>query len=181
MLDDGVNPDASAGDILFTRGIIFPDSSQFHVEFKYWLNGQFECNSVANRSFELDDVNYSVGNPLIRPINYWDYCSDAVGVPESPRPPQPSFAVLNQNHPNPFNPVTRISFELRTGGETKLRIFDAAGRRVRTLMTGNLDPGTYVAVWDGTDDGGRTVGSGVYFYELSQAGRKTARRMVVMQ
>jgi hypothetical protein len=77
---------------------------------------------------------------------------------------------LEQNHPNPFNPSTTISFYLSQAGTVSLRIYDTRGRLVRLLIDGPKSSGAQMVDWDGTNDHGETVGSGVYFYRL-QAGK----------
>ena len=97
-------------------------------------------------------------------------------VPEvEPRP------FLGQNTPNPFNPRTVISYELATGGRVTLQVFDAAGRLVTTLVDGERGAGPHRAAWNGTDDSGREVGTGVYFYRLRQAGEIRTRKMTLIR
>jgi hypothetical protein len=87
---------------------------------------------------------------------------------------------LAQNAPNPFNPFTSIAFEVPAGaGRTVLRIHDAQGRAVRTLVDATLEPGSYRAEWNGLDDAGREVPSGVYFYSVE--GQGSARKMVLQK
>ncbi len=82
--------------------------------------------------------------------------------------PQPQRATrLEQNVPNPFNPLTRIAFTLEHAGEVSLRVFDARGRHVRTLVEGAREAGRHVVLWDGSDASGSQVASGQYFYRLS--------------
>lgn len=102
------------------------------------------------------------------------------GVPETAVPP--SAAWLAQNVPNPFNPVTRIRYEVPPGEgrfPVTLEIFDAAGRRVKRLVDADLPAGEHFASWDGAGDDGIPAGSGVYFYRLTVNGRATARKMVL--
>lgn len=91
---------------------------------------------------------------------------------------------LTPSVPNPFNPVTRISYFIPgEGANTRvlLRIYDATGRRVRTLVDASLRPGEYTAVWDGTNDSGREVASGVYFCALRWGRKSATSRMVLMR
>jgi len=83
-----------------------------------------------------------------------------------------------RNAPNPFSGPTTISFSVPAGGPAVVHVFDAAGRRVRTLVEERLAPGRHAITWDGRDDGGRAVGSGVYFYEAEAAGQRAARKML---
>jgi len=73
---------------------------------------------------------------------------------------------LAQNRPNPFNPRTEISFQLARGGSATLRVYDASGRLVRTLVDRSIEAGLHRVAWDGMDDRGRKATSGVYFYRL---------------
>jgi hypothetical protein len=90
--------------------------------------------------------------------------------------------VLHQNQPNPFNPATTIRFDLETADDVRLVIHDIAGRRVRLLLDGRVEAGRgHRVMWNGTDDGGRAVGSGVYFYRLLSSTGTLARRMVLVR
>ena len=90
-------------------------------------------------------------------------------------------AVLEQNVPNPFNPSTTIAFELAAGAGTKLEVFDAGGRRVRALLDGAIGRGRHEVVWDGLDERGVRVPSGVYRYRLTAAGFSTTKSMIVLK
>jgi hypothetical protein len=82
-----------------------------------------------------------------------------------PVPPQ-RHARLDRAYPNPFNPQVTIAFGLAERDRVELDIYDAAGRRIRTLFSGALEAGTYRLPWDGGDDSGRGVASGVYLVRL---------------
>ncbi len=88
---------------------------------------------------------------------------------------------LAQNHPNPFNPVTSIAFDLPGSGAVSLRIFDLRGRVVRVLVDGPLEAGRHVVRWDGRDGAGRGVASGAYFYELRAGGQHLVRKMGLLK
>ncbi|MCI0550501.1 MAG: right-handed parallel beta-helix repeat-containing protein, partial [Anaerolineae bacterium] len=79
----------------------------------------------------------------------------------------PGTSSLAQNYPNPFNPATTIRFRLNERQRVRLVIFDITGQRVRTLVEGELPAGEQAISWDGSDQQGRLVASGVYFYELA--------------
>lgn len=96
--------------------------------------------------------------------------------------PAPRFALaLHGARPNPFNPRTRIEFELPRRGQVRLEIFDVAGRRVATLIDGARPAGPGTVVWEGTDDRGRTVRSGVYLYRIAYGDRSISRKMVLLK
>jgi len=86
------------------------------------------------------------------------------------------------NYPNPFNPTTAISFTVPApGADVRLTVYDLAGRVVRTLVSGAVEGGEHVAVWNGRDEAGRPVGSGVYFYRLTVGGTSVERKMVMLK
>jgi hypothetical protein len=86
---------------------------------------------------------------------------------------------LYQNAPNPFNPSTRIDFTLDMAGPVSLRIYDISGRLVRSLVDGHRSVKSYTEEWDGRDDLGNEVASGIYFVQLT-AGNKTLTRKAVL-
>jgi hypothetical protein len=97
----------------------------------------------------------------------------------------PRNTSLAQNFPNPFNPMTRIEFDLARDGQVSLTIYDVAGRLVRTLIDAPMTRGRYIgenaAVWDGFDESGQRVSSGVYFYRLNAPDFIATRKMVMMK
>ena len=89
--------------------------------------------------------------------------------------------VLGQNYPNPFNPSTSIAFELPSVSHALVEIFDARGSRVRTLVDDTMNAGPHTVEWNGRDDHGGVVSSGVYFYRLTAGGRTQSKKMVVLK
>jgi hypothetical protein len=88
---------------------------------------------------------------------------------------------LEQNHPNPFNPSTTISFTLPERTKVTLAVYDVQGKRVRTLVDAMLEEGRQEWVWDGKDSRGRPAATGVYFYRLETADRKLTRKMLLLK
>ncbi len=93
----------------------------------------------------------------------------------------PRVLAMNQNVPNPFNPMTTIHFALPVNGQVDLRVYDVRGALVRTLESGELVAGHHQYVWNGTADSDRPVPSGVYFYRLKAAGEVITRRMTLVK
>jgi hypothetical protein len=105
----------------------------------------------------------------------------ASGVSGAPDRPEAGLFAMPQNQPNPFSRSSTIRFALPTSGPVKLRIFDVAGRLVRTLEDGVLEAGSHQRVWDGRTDDGRLAISGMYFSRLeAQQGVRT-RKMILMR
>ncbi len=97
------------------------------------------------------------------------------GVPDAP---PKAVNALAQNTPNPFNPITSIRYSLEAATDARLAIYDTRGRLVRTLLNGPKTKGGHTTIWDGKDNGGQRVASGVYFYRL-EAGTFTQTRKLV--
>jgi subtilisin family serine protease len=88
---------------------------------------------------------------------------------------------LAGNYPNPFNPSTMISFELAEASPASIEIFNQKGQMVRTLVNSSLPAGHYQMEWNGTDDHGNNVGSGVYYYRMRSGKFSSTRKMVLMK
>jgi hypothetical protein len=100
------------------------------------------------------------------------------GIDDGPR----GLNRLDVNYPNPFNPTTTIRFEVAATGRATLRIYDVQGRLITTLVDDVRERGIeYRVTWDGRDDDGRAVASGVYFARLEAAGFAQTRKMVLLR
>jgi len=89
---------------------------------------------------------------------------------------------LSLSHsPNPFNPSARIVFELPRSAEDTLTVYSATGAEVRTLVSGYYPAGRHDVVWEGRDDDGRAVASGIYFYRLTAGGETQTKKMVLIK
>jgi hypothetical protein len=94
----------------------------------------------------------------------------------------PAFANrLAQNAPNPFALTTSIAYELGAPAEVSVGIYDVGGALVRRVRDGARQPGAFAVEWDGSDDAGRPVGSGVYFYRIEGVGGVAPRKMVLLK
>jgi len=90
------------------------------------------------------------------------------------------FALIDI-HPNPFNPQTAISYTLEAPGSVNLSVYDVLGRKIRELVCGNVCAGRHTVLWNGLDERGEPVSSGVYFAILSNGNRRTAKRMLLLK
>jgi Galactose oxidase, central domain/FlgD Ig-like domain len=97
------------------------------------------------------------------------------------RPLSSHELTLHPNHPNPFNPSTTIRFEIASRGRAILRVYDVRGALVRTLFDETREAGPGSMMWDGHDDRGVVVSSGVYFYRLDAGGDSRTRKMVLLK
>ncbi|RMF10620.1 MAG: T9SS C-terminal target domain-containing protein [Candidatus Neomarinimicrobiota bacterium] len=95
--------------------------------------------------------------------------------------PLPEAFTLEQNYPNPFNPTTVINFTLGTDQVVELEVVNLRGEKVKTLVEGYLPANRYQVTWDGTNDQGYTVPSGMYIYTLSNGSRMVSKKMVFVK
>lgn len=89
--------------------------------------------------------------------------------------------LLLGNYPNPFNPETTIRFSLQERSEVKLSIYNSRGQLVRNLIDESRSPGTHNVLWNGKDDNGRSVSSGVYFYKIRAGKFSSSKKMILMK
>jgi len=93
----------------------------------------------------------------------------------------PAEFSLEQNYPNPFNPTTSISFALPVQSNIDVAVYDMSGRKVATLYSGEKAAGSHTVSWNGTDESGLKVASGLYFYSLETNSFKQTRKMMMVK
>lgn len=98
-----------------------------------------------------------------------------------PEPVICSAPVLFNNYPNPFNPETVITFQLQQESRVSLEIFNVRGQKVKTLINDNIMPGLHQVVWDGTDQTGEKVSSGIYLYRLIAGKYNNTKKMILIK
>ncbi|RMG94891.1 MAG: T9SS C-terminal target domain-containing protein [Chloroflexi bacterium] len=169
---DGIHWTKDPGNPVFemsepwTNNIISPNVMWDGAQYRMWFSGFQPQFPFAGR------IGYATS--AITGIN-----DDGVAtVARSP--------ILHQNYPNPFNPSTTIVFSLPYNSPTgqariTLQIFDITGRKVRTLIDSDLPAGNHVVQWDGTNDAGQPVSSGLYFYRLNAGKFQQTRKMLLLR
>jgi len=108
--------------------------------------------------------------PVMRPLAAGDV-----------RPNTPAIYSLSQNFPNPFNPSTVINYSMERKGKLNISIFNILGQHVKTLVDAEVEAGAGQVIWDGTDQGGSGVASGVYFYKMTTDKYVETRKMALMR
>ncbi len=108
------------------------------------------------------------------------YLQSPTAVEVEPGPPPVALELL-QNAPNPFNPVTVLRFQVGQAGPVTLRIYAVGGRVIRTLVRGSLPSGRFRVMWDGRDDRGSVVASGLYLSELVSGRQRATRKMNLLR
>ena len=128
-------------------------------------------------------VPWSGDNPVANLLGLYVFEFDpTVGIePESPKDQLPSSFALKQNYPNPFNPVTSIAYDLSSVTYVTLKVYDLLGRHVRTLVNESQIAGSYLAVWDGKDNTGGMVSTGIYLYRLETEQFISTKKMVLLR
>lgn len=102
-------------------------------------------------------------------------------VPVADESQTPAVTGIQGNYPNPFNPETRISYSLGEAGPVELGVFDLRGRKVKTLVSADLPSGHHNIIWNGIDDAGQSVASGVYLCKLRAGGLRSCHKLVLMK
>lgn len=168
------------------------------VEFRSWRGGPAD-ESPATMIHEWTYTGPHIPRPE-QPrvhINLWQFLGNPPGadqevvfddftfVPEgvvTDAGPSPRAAnSLSAAVPNPFNPQTTITYAMEKGGNAEIIVYDVAGRRIRSLVSGYVPAGTHEAAWNGRDDRGRRVASGVYFYRFRTGAFEQTRKMVLLR
>jgi hypothetical protein len=123
---------------------------------------------------------------LGRVLNWLGTATTVVGKDDADgekTPEIPDRFTLSQNYPNPFNPVTAIQVGVPANfsGAAELSIYNVKGELVKTLHEGAIKPGTHVYRWDGTNNYGRKVTSGIYFYRFICGTERMTKKMVLLR
>ncbi|MBN1560527.1 PQQ-binding-like beta-propeller repeat protein [candidate division KSB1 bacterium] len=144
---------------------------------EFQLDAEPSAIEVANIDWDSnDEVLVAIGQTLqafdVVPSTYVDY-GQVSSIPEQ-------FS-LYQNYPNPFNPTTTITFDIAYHAHVELQIINLSGQQVRMLFDGAISPGKYTLFWDGCDDLGHILPSGIYFYSLIGAKFLQTRKMLLVR
>ncbi len=177
LLDNGVAPDLTAGDGIYSGTVTFPDSSYKYLDYKLWFKGAYEClGSQPNRSLALNDSS-TVGSPQVVALN-WNICT-TTGIDLTPGAPHAAIAFAAVA-PSPSRGAVSFAVTLGEAGFVSVVVTDASGRLVRELVNGPRPAGVLAARWDGRDGEGRAVPRGVYFLRATSRGASDARRIVLV-
>jgi hypothetical protein len=181
------------GSVSITAGFITPNNSTLPYQLediRIYRNGTM----IAHAGMPVLELTYT-DSEVLAPGTY-SYYATAVYTSGESEPtesfvhavtsnpddsPEVAANALLGNWPNPFNPSTGISFALKEAGTVRIDIFNARGQLVRNLVNGNLASGTHTAVWDGADNAGATVSSGVYYYRMYKGSYSSTRKMLMLK
>jgi len=196
-LDGAVLPDS--GDFIFfvwEQSVNLDSGDVITYRFFVGLDSLFSSEEVIQLDVG-EDTTVFLNRDLIAGTVYWGvkavdalgglsrWCrkryqlSVPMGIEEEEGPPR-SYALF-QNFPNPFNSGTQISYQIPRAGRVKLLVFNTRGRLVRTLVDGEQDVGCYTLLWDGRDDEGDDLSSGVYLYRMETRDFVRKRKMILLR
>jgi hypothetical protein len=133
--------------------------------------GKWEWGLLDNTMLECN-----WGGPYI-----FQYVPDLCAVENVGGEALPGQFRLAQNYPNPFNPSTEILFDLPTASHVRLNIFNILGQRVCTLVDETVTAGYHKVTWDGTNDAGSGVPSGIYFYKIDAGDFVQSKKMMMLK
>ena len=139
------------------------------------------CNPI-NKDYRLSDESVCRGVSSTGAVigAYRNSCSDPLALSDGSQNVLPNF-YLEQNYPNPFNPATKIRFSIPEKSNTKLIVYNISGQVVKKLMNSILAPGTYNVSWNGRDEVGAMVSSGVYIYTLFSGSSVQSKKMFLVK
>lgn len=146
--------------------------------------GHLESSSyMLDYSTGQTAVGQSAGTDHIETGGFWGWAlwGPEVPVEEEALEQMPGEYALLQNYPNPFNPETSIGYRLPQAGHVSLMVFNVTGQMVRRLVDWDQTPGEHVVIWDGSDELGQPVASGIYFYQLVTGDFHQVRKMLLLK
>jgi hypothetical protein len=151
------------------------------LEYTYDLSDFPPGTSIALRFRFVSDDDQELGEGVyIDDVRVGGVPNDVV-VSTDPHVPPAVKTTLYQNHPNPFNPGTTIRFVLENTATARIDVFDVRGVRVRTLVNGEVPAGPHRTVWDGRNEVGEIVATGVYFYRLVAGDFVQTKKMILLR
>ena len=135
-------------------------------------------NSTGTYEVTLD-ITDNYQPPSRNTLNFeWDVVVEDISTSQELLP---IATAIYQNYPNPFNPTTTINYSLKEDSKVSLNIYNIKGQKVKQLVSDQLSAGQHSAIWNGKDDNGKSVSSGIYFYKLKTENYEKTKRMVLLK
>ena len=150
-------------------------SGSFVLDQSQWNTDQIKIIAIIQ-----DELTNEVYQAAEQSINHFEFLDiDQSSLKESPNMPLSYF--LYQNHPNPFNPVTRIDYTLPANEFVSVRITDIMGRQIKSLVITNQLAGVKSDQWNATNDHGQPVSAGMYIYTIQAGDFRQTRKMLLLK
>ncbi len=140
-------------------------------------NSELPDNHVYSVAFDMYDNKWICTESGLSAYN----ANGVLSVDAGDEDNSPTDFSLLQNYPNPFNPVTKIPYQISTPYWIQLRIYNVLGQAVRTLVNAYKKPGSYEVLWDGKNDFGESVSTGIYIYQIQAGNRVLNKRMILIR
>ncbi|MCX6142142.1 MAG: T9SS type A sorting domain-containing protein, partial [Ignavibacteriales bacterium] len=173
--NDGYNPVGPSNDYTFT----FPNVKSFD-----WTQYSLDVQVPAGVGVKALETRLHVYSTFVGTVYFDDLTVQKVGTTtgvSSGNSSIPKVFELSNNYPNPFNPSTKIQFAVPNEQNISLVIYNLLGQRIRTLVQGVYAAGQYTVTWDGKDQVGRTLESGVYIYRLETGSIALVKKMLMLK
>ena len=143
------------------------------ITFDFYYGGRSYKPTQDYKVLNKETGQYVNSKLKLRPYEFTTICFG--------NPPATAMFTLSGNYPNPFNPSTTISYSIPTDGNVELIVYNIRGQKVKTLVKGTQPAGVYNVTWNGKDENGRSVSSGVYFYKLRSSGKTAVKKMLLLK
>lgn len=159
------------------------------TQYYSYLN-TFYCQTVGENRSLLAAADYIEFNPALPPVIGESNLSGTfpkttflyqLPISNDDNSNVPLVTGLHSVYPNPFNPKTNISFSVQEKGTASVNIYNLKGQKVKTLLGSTVAAGQHSVVWDGTDDNGRAMASGVYFCRMEAGSHRSSLKMILMK
>jgi hypothetical protein len=157
--------------------VVLPDR---HIGL-YFLD-TLDCSySTSYAAYTGGTDGYPAGDLNWFPTKKAEWAGTATDVKTTKGTKVPTTFSLSNAYPNPFNPTTNINFTIAKSENVKLIVYNILGQKVKTLVNGSMKVGSYSATWDGKDEFGSHVASGIYFYRLESQSFNAVKKMILMK
>lgn len=161
------------------------DVADFTVISEGNVTAPVEANEFSYDLSAYDGQNIRVAIHCVSNDKFLFYVDDFVvnggSVDNNENSVNPVVTALGDNYPNPFNPETTISFNMKNAGQVSLNVYNIKGQKVKALVNEVKEAGTHTVVWNGKDNSGAQVASGVYFYRMTNGNYTSTKKMVLMK
>ena len=178
----GVSPDTSFAGGTITMRVNATDPDGDVLSYRWLVNGQMTTNLTSTFEFG-SEVKWNTVEAWVFDREDTVRTSWVIKTPVQSQTVEvlPETFVLAQNYPNPFNPTTNLNYELPRDVAVKLTIYNVLGQSVRVLVNEKQRVGVYSKQWDGRDDAGRLLPSGIYLYRIEAGEFVSVKRMMLMK
>ncbi len=159
--------------------ILSNDAGNYHAKVHIGLFDDNEYGSAAGQTENAGEINGGKLRYAALDIEFQNPWEDPTSSDEDTT--TPNIVNLQQNYPNPFNPTTTIAYSVKEEAEVSIDVYNLKGQKIKTLVNDHKQPGNYNVIWEGRDDNGNSVASGIYFYRLKSGNESGAKKMVLMK